>query len=64
MNKKIGLIAATIFSVLWLNLFYSSRFLVHMLEIAFLTSSIYFFVKSLKGEFNFKYFDISIDTND
>jgi len=47
-NKKAGLIAAAIFSVFWLNLFYSSRFLVHMLAMAFLLSSIYYFIKTTK----------------
>jgi len=59
-NKKIGLIAAAIFSVIWLNLFYSSRFLVHMVEMVFLFSSMYFFIKSTKNQINLKQFSISL----
>lgn len=59
-DKKVGLIATAIFATIWLNLFYSSRFLVHMLDLAFLSASIYFFVKSTKGELNIKYFTISL----
>jgi len=59
-DKKVGIIAAAIFSVIWLNLFYSSRFLVHMLEMAFLFSSVYFFIKSTKKEINLKQFCISM----
>ena len=59
-NKKVGLIAAAIFSVIWLNLFYNSRFLVHMLELCFLFSSLYFFVRATKSELNFKQFCLSL----
>jgi 4-amino-4-deoxy-L-arabinose transferase-like glycosyltransferase len=59
-NKRVGLIAAAISSTIWLNLFYSSRFLVHMLDLALLFASIYFFVKSTKAEINLKYFVLSL----
>ncbi|MDD3985939.1 MAG: glycosyltransferase family 39 protein, partial [Methanobacterium sp.] len=59
-GKKVGLVASAIFSMLWLGLFYSSRFLVHMLEMALLTSSIYFFIKYLKDDQKLKYFLISL----
>ncbi|MEK6850576.1 MAG: glycosyltransferase family 39 protein, partial [Nanoarchaeota archaeon] len=59
-NKKVGLIATAIFATIWLNLFYSSRFLVHMLDLAFLSASIYFFVKSTKSELSIKYLTISL----
>src|SRR3989344_3035770 len=55
-NKKTGLISAAIFSVLWLNLFYSVRFLVHSLELLFLSFSIYLFIKSIKESLNYKLF--------
>jgi len=59
-NKRTGVIAAAIFAVSWFNLFYSSRFLVHMLEINFLAFSLYFFVKSTKTKINLKQFSISL----
>ena len=59
-SKKIGLISAFIFSVLWIHLFYTLRLLVHMPELLFLFSSIYYFIKATKSEFNNKHFAISI----
>jgi 4-amino-4-deoxy-L-arabinose transferase-like glycosyltransferase len=59
-NKRIGLITAAIYSTIWINLFYSSRFLVHMMDLALLFASIYFFVKATKAEINFKHLAISL----
>jgi 4-amino-4-deoxy-L-arabinose transferase-like glycosyltransferase len=59
-NKKVALIGTLIYSMIWINLFYSSRFLVHMLDLAFLFPSIYFFVKAIKKDINLKYFFISL----
>jgi len=52
-NQRVALISAVIYSVLWLNLFYSLRFLVHMLGLCFLLSSVYFFIKSMKDKVNY-----------
>lgn len=59
-NKKIGLIAGFIFSVFWINLFYTSRLLTHVPEIFFLLLSVFYFIKSIKEEFIPKYFSIAI----
>lgn len=59
-NKKIGLIAAFIFSVLWIHLFYTARLLTDIPQLAFLFPSVYCFIKSQKHDFNAKYFGISI----
>ncbi len=59
-NKKVGLISAFIYSVLWIHLFYTSRLLTHAPSIAFLFASIYFFSKSFKEKLNYKYFSISL----
>ena len=49
-NKKIGLMASFIFSVLWIHLFYTVRLLVHTQEVVFFFASIYYFIKSTKEE--------------
>jgi hypothetical protein len=59
-NERVALISSFIYSMIWMNLFYSSRFLVHMLGLCFFISSIYFFVKSTKEEFNYKQFSLSL----
>ena len=59
-NKRIGIIASFIFSILWIHLFYVNRILVHMPELAFLFVSIFFFIKATKNEFNSKYFGLSL----
>jgi len=58
-NKRIGIISAIIYAVLWMNLFYSLRFLVHMFEMSFFLGSLYFFIIYLK-ENNFKHFFIAM----
>jgi len=60
-DKKTALITSLIFSVLWIHLFYTNRIMVHIPELILLFPSIFFFVKSMKGEeFNFKYFAFSL----
>jgi 4-amino-4-deoxy-L-arabinose transferase-like glycosyltransferase len=59
-NKNVGLIAAFIFSVLWIHLFYTGRLLTHVPELAFLSLSIFYFFKSQKEEFKPKYFALSL----
>jgi len=59
-NKRIGLIAAFIFSVLWIHLFYTCRLLTNVPALPFIFLSVYYFVKATKGEFNAKWFAISL----
>jgi 4-amino-4-deoxy-L-arabinose transferase-like glycosyltransferase len=59
-NKKVGLIASFLFSVLWIHLFYTARLLTDVPNLAFLFISIYYFIKSQKTEFNAKNFGISV----
>ncbi|MDO8509315.1 MAG: glycosyltransferase family 39 protein [Nanoarchaeota archaeon] len=59
-GKRNGLLSAFIFSVMWVHLFYTSRMLTHILSLAFLFGGIFFFIKSTKEEFNYKYFAISL----
>ncbi len=59
-NKKISLFATLIYSVLWIQLFYTGRLLTHMPSLGLLFASTYLFIKSLKAEFNYKYFAISL----
>jgi len=49
-GKRVGIISAFIYGVLWINLFYTARLLVHMLDLAFLFASIYFFLRAVKPE--------------
>ena len=60
-DKKVGLMASFIFSVLWIHLFYTVRLLVHMQEVIFLFAGIYYFIKSTKEEkIIYKYFILSL----
>lgn len=59
-NKKIGLIASAIFSVLWIHLFYTVRLLTNVPALVFLFPSIYLFIRACKGKFNPKYFILSL----
>jgi len=59
-SKRVGLAAAFVFSVLWIHLFYTARILTNVPALAFLFSSIYYFMKSQRGKFNAKYFGVSI----
>jgi 4-amino-4-deoxy-L-arabinose transferase-like glycosyltransferase len=59
-NRNVGLAASFIFSVLWIHLFYTSRILTTVPSLALMFPSFYYFMKSQKGEFNGKYFGISI----
>jgi 4-amino-4-deoxy-L-arabinose transferase-like glycosyltransferase len=59
-NRRIGLLAAFIFSVIWIHLFYSLRLLVHIPSLALVFFSIYLFFKATKSDFNFKYFSASL----
>jgi 4-amino-4-deoxy-L-arabinose transferase-like glycosyltransferase len=60
-NKKIGIYSALIFGVIWINLFYTGRLLVHMFELGLFTASMYFFVRSIKSErLNYISFSISL----
>jgi len=60
-NSKVALVSSLIYAVLWIQLFYTDRIMVHILAQALLFPSIYFFVKSLgKDKFNFKYFALSL----
>jgi 4-amino-4-deoxy-L-arabinose transferase-like glycosyltransferase len=51
-GKMTGIISAGIFSVLWIQIFYSNRLMVHSIEVALVLISIYFFLVSIKSEFN------------
>ncbi len=59
-SKKIGIIAAFIFSVLWIHIFYTVRLLTNIPAMLFLFSSIYIFILATKKDFNNKYFSISL----
>jgi len=59
-NKRIGIVSAFIFSVLWIHLFYSVRLLTNVPAMFFLFSSIYLFIIATKNQFNYKYFSISL----
>ena len=59
-NKRVGIISAFIFSVLWIHLFYTLRLMTDVPTLFFLFSSIYFFIISTKQEFNFRYFSLSL----
>src|SRR3989344_4769880 len=49
-NKKTGIIAAFIFSVTYIHIFYSLRLMTDIPSLAFLTASLYFFIYSIKNE--------------
>jgi len=59
-NQRIGLIAAFIFSVFWIHLFYATRLMTNVPAMFLLFLSIYLFIKSQQTGFNSKYFGISI----
>ncbi len=59
-NKRVGIISAFIFSVIWIHLFYTMRFLTDVPQLVFLFSSIYYFILATKKEFDYKYFSISL----
>ena len=59
-NKRVGIISAFIFSVLWIHLFYTVRLLTHAPALVFLFSSIYLFMKATETKFNFNLFTISL----
>jgi len=60
-DKRTGLFSAFIFSVLWMHLFYSSRLLTHILSLAFLFASIFFFIKANQLEkFNYTHLSIAM----
>jgi len=59
-DKRVGIISAFVFSTLWIHLFYTVRLLVHMLELLFLFASIYFFIRAIKGQFNYNFFGGSL----
>lgn len=59
-GKRVGIISAFIFSVLWIHLFYTIRLLTNVPALVFLFASIYLFIKSTKQEFNFKLFSVSL----
>ena len=54
-NKRTGIFAAFIFSVLWIHLFYSIRFLTDVPSLLFLFASIYLFIKANKNELNYNF---------
>jgi len=59
-NKRVGIIAASILSVLWIHLFYTARLLTNIPALSLFFLSVYFFIKSQKNEFNPFYFTISL----
>ena len=59
-NKRVGIISAFIFSVLWIDIFYSMRILTDTPCLTFMFASIYYFILAIKKEFNYKYFLISL----
>lgn len=59
-NKRVGIIAAFIYSTLWIQLFYTFRMMTNVPDLMFLFSSIYFFILAVKGEFKPKYFALSL----
>jgi len=59
-NKRVGWISAIIFSVLWIHLFYTIRFLTNIPSMAFMFPSIYLFILAIKKDFKYNYFFWSI----
>lgn len=59
-GKKVGLIAAFIFSTLWIHLFYTVRLLTNIPAMIFLFTSIFFFIKSTNKDLNPKLFALSL----
>src|SRR3989344_4909770 len=50
-NKRVGIISAFIFSVLWIDIFYSMRILTDTPCLTFMFASIYYFILAIKKEF-------------
>ncbi len=60
-NKKTGLIAAFIFSVLYIHLFYSLRFMTDIPSLMFLSASLFFFASSInKEKLNYIHLSLSL----
>ena len=59
-NKKVGIIAAFIFSTLWIHLFYSMRLLTNIPAMLFLFMGVYLFLIAIKKDLNYKYFFLSL----
>jgi 4-amino-4-deoxy-L-arabinose transferase-like glycosyltransferase len=59
-GKRAGVIAAFMFSVLWIHLFYTIRFLTNIPALAFLFLSIYLFILSTKNKLNYKLLGTSL----
>lgn len=60
-DRKNALVSSVIYAVLWIQLFYTDRIMVHIIAQALLFPSIYFFVKSIKNEkLDLKYLSISL----
>lgn len=59
-NKRVGILAAFIFSTLWIHVFYTLRFLTDIPALPLLFLSVYYFIKSTKSSFIPKYFAISL----
>lgn len=59
-GKKIALISAFLFSIVWVHLFYTARLLADVSSLVFIFPSIYYFIKSQKEEFNARYFAVSL----
>ncbi|MFH1451634.1 MAG: glycosyltransferase family 39 protein [archaeon] len=60
-NKKVALLSAFIFSVLWIHLFYTCRLLSNVPALPLVFFSVYFFFKSLESKkFNARFFAISL----
>lgn len=59
-NKRIGIISAFIFSVLWIHVFYSIRLLTNIPAMFFLFASFYYFIKSTKKELNYNHYLLAL----
>jgi len=59
-GKRVGIIAVSMFSVLWIHLFYTGRLLTEVPLLLPLLFGVYYFVKANKDEFNYKYFFIAL----
>lgn len=59
-EKRVGIISAFIFSVLWIHLFYTVRLLTNVPALVFLFLSIYLFIKSTKYGLNYKFFSLAL----
>lgn len=59
-GKRVAVISTFIFSVLWIHLFYTLRFLTDLPALVFFFPSIYLFLLATKHQFNYKYFAVSL----